>query len=276
MRGKRDAMPDPPSRRRRPSSPPSRSGGGAAGGGPLPTAALAVGVVVAGLGIGALISAFQNRGAPPQLGATSVPAVTPVPQPSPPSPLPTLAATPSPAPSKTASARPSPLASATPKAAATAAAPSPSPSAVPTAALPSALPLASASPAAHALPTVKPTPVAAAAPATAPPAAHPAPATGDPALALVRRYIQSLIAGDEAGAYTALGGTSSDRSLDLKEEAFLTKDARITAMRVSRADAAGETIDADITSGSGSYVATYRVMTGPNGPTITQHDFIKV
>jgi hypothetical protein len=274
MRGKREAMPDPPSRRRRTSSPPSRSGGGAAGGGPLPTAALAVGVVVAGLGIGALISAFQNRGAPPQLGATSVPAVTPVPQPSPPSPFPTLAATPSPAPSPTPTAAPrsSPLAPAAPKPAATAAAPSSSPSA---AALPSAAPLASASPP-HAAPTVKPTLPAAAAAATAPPAAHPVPASGDPALALVRRYIQSLIGGDEAGAYAALGGTSSDRSLDLKEEAFLGKDARITAMRVSRADAAGETIDADITSGSGSYVATYRVTNGPGGPTITQHDFIKV
>jgi hypothetical protein len=88
--------------------------------------------------------------------------------------------------------------------------------------------------------------------------------------------LQSLIAGDETAAYAALGGTSGDRSLDLKEEAFLDKDARITAMRVSRADASGETIDADIVTGRGSYVATFRVANGPSGPTITQHDFIKV
>jgi hypothetical protein len=82
-----------------------------------------------------------------------------------------------------------------------------------------------------------------------------------------------LIAGDENGAYAALGG---DRSLSLKEEAFLDKDARITSLRVSRSDASGVTIDADIVSGRGTYVATFHVTNGPNGPTITQHDYIKV
>ena len=98
----------------------------------------------------------------------------------------------------------------------------------------------------------------------------------DPNVALVRRYIQILIAGDEASAYAALGGTSSDRNLELKEEAFLDKDARITAIRVNHSDAAGVTIDADITSDSGSYRATFRVVTSANGPTITEHDFIKL
>jgi len=99
---------------------------------------------------------------------------------------------------------------------------------------------------------------------------------GDPAIALVRRYIDDLIAGDEAGAYAALGGTSSDRSLDLKEEAFLDKDARITSLRVSRADGSGATVDAEITSGHGSYVATFRVVYGPSGSIINQHDYIKI
>ena len=93
---------------------------------------------------------------------------------------------------------------------------------------------------------------------------------------MVRRYIGALIAGDETGAYAALGGTSSDRNLDLKEEAFLDKDARITSMRVSRSDATGTTVDAEITSGRGSYVATYRVTNGPNGSIISQHDYIKI
>jgi hypothetical protein len=88
----------------------------------------------------------------------------------------------------------------------------------------------------------------------------------------VRRYIESLIAGDETTAYGALGGTSSSPNLDLKEEAFLSKDARITALRSSKSDATGATVDAEITSGSGSYVATFRVVNG----IITQHDYIKI
>jgi len=92
----------------------------------------------------------------------------------------------------------------------------------------------------------------------------------DAATALVRRYIDDLIAGDESGAYAALGGTSSDRSLSLKEEAFLDKDAHITSIHVSRADASGATIDAEITSTRGSYVATFHVTSGPNGAIINQ------
>jgi hypothetical protein len=99
---------------------------------------------------------------------------------------------------------------------------------------------------------------------------------GDPAQVVVRRYIGDLIAGDEAGAYAALGGTSSDRTLDLKEEAFLDKDARITSIHVSRTDATGATVDAEITSGRGSYVATFHVTSGPNGSIINQHDYIKI
>jgi hypothetical protein len=101
----------------------------------------------------------------------------------------------------------------------------------------------------------------------------PKPAPVDPNIALVRRYLTSLIAGDESGAYAALGG---DRSQSLKEEAFLDKDARITSLRVSRSDASGVTIEADVVSGRGTYVATFRVTNGPGGPTITQHDYIKV
>ncbi len=270
-------MPEPPSRRRRSSSPPPPARGGGTGGGPLPTAALAIGVVVAGLGIGALISAFQNRGTLPQLGATSVPAVTPVPQPAFASPPPTLAPAPTAAPTGTPTPAPTaaPTTSPSPRSA------TPTPEPVPTAALPTiapseppaAKPSAVVTPAA--VPTLRPTPPPTPPPAVAPRAAV-APAATDPGLALVRRYLVSLIGGNEAAAYAALGGTSSDRSLDLKEEAFLDKDARITSMRITRADGAGETIDAEIASGSGSYVATYRVTNGPNGPTITQHDFIKV
>jgi hypothetical protein len=252
-------------------------------------AALIIGVIVAGLGIGALVSAFQNRGTLPELGATSVPLVTPVPQPAGPQPVVTLEPTappvPSPAPSATASPtpKPSPTASASPSPSATV---TPHATAAPSTAgaTPSPLAVASASP--HPVSTaalkpiivvVTPSPSPSARPTPAASARLPIPASPtDPALALVRRYIEDLIAGDETGAYAALGGTSSDRTLDLKEEAFLDKDARITSMRVSRSDGTGATVDADITSAHGSYAATFRVTYGPNGSIISQHDYIKI
>ena len=117
------------------------------------------------------------------------------------------------------------------------------------------------------LPTVRP---------AASTAARPVLPNAETALALVRRYLEDVIGGDETGAYATLGGTSSDRSLDLKEEAFLDKDARITSMRVSRSDAAGATVDAEITSGHGSYVATFHVTYRPSGSIISQHDYIKI
>jgi hypothetical protein len=102
------------------------------------------------------------------------------------------------------------------------------------------------------------------------------PNPAEAATSLVRRYIDDLIAGDEAGAYAALGGTSSDRNLSLKEEAFLDKDAHITSLRVSRNDPTGATVDAEISSTRGSYVATFHVINGPNGISINQHDYIKI
>jgi hypothetical protein len=241
--------------------------------------ALIIGVIVAGLGIGALISAFQNRGTIPELGATSAPAVTPIPQPRAPSPRLTLPPTPSPSPvpSRSPAPSPSPAPSAVPSpvpSPSPPAKPSPTPQPTPTAG-PTATPLPSTAPA-----TSAPTPAASVKPATVapPPTARPtfAPSPALAATALVRRYIDDLIGGDEAGAYAALGGTSSDRSLDLKEEAFLDKDARITSIRASRTDATGTTVDAEITSGRGSYVATFHVVNGPGGVIINQHDYIKI
>jgi hypothetical protein len=111
----------------------------------------------------------------------------------------------------------------------------------------------------------------AAAAASAPPA-RPVASTADAALALTRKYLDSLIAGDETSAFAALGGTSSDRNLDLKEEAFLDKDARITSIRASRSDATSATVDAEIATNRGSYVATFHIANG----IITQHDYIKI
>jgi hypothetical protein len=119
-----------------------------------------------------------------------------------------------------------------------------------------------------------PPPAQTALPSYARPAVSTAP--GDTAVALVRRYITDLAAGDEAGAYAALGGTASDRSLDLKEEAFLDKDAHITSIRVTRSDGSGATVDAEITSDHGSYATTFHVTYGPSGSIIDKHDYIKI
>jgi hypothetical protein len=258
-------------------------------------AALIIGVIVAGLGIGALVSAFQNRGTLPELGATSIPQVTPVPQLTGPQPqitlAPTAAPSPSPTPSPTPSPKPSPSANPSPT-------PSPSPSpaasvtpratAAPSAAASgaTAVPLAAASASPRPVSTAALKPIIVVVTPSPSPSTRPTavasvhltvPASSaDPALALVRRYIEDLIAGDETGAYAALGGTSSDRTLDLKEEAFLDKDAHITSMRVSRSDGTGATVDAAITSAHGSYAATFHVTYGPNGSIITQHDYIKI
>lgn len=251
-------------------------------------AALIIGVIVAGLGIGALVSAFQSRGTLPEL-ASSLPAVTPVPQPSvqpvirrsptptpKPTPSPTASASPSPSPAPTPSAKPSPTpaATVTPTAAPTASpvptiAPSAPPRPTPTAAKAAVAALAAVpSPVA----SVRPSATAVPAP-VAPAAVRPPPSPAEAAVSVVRRYIDALIAGNESSAYAALGGTSSDRGLDLKEEAFLDKDARITSMRASRSDGSGTTVDAEIVSNRGSYVATFHVT---NGNIINQHDYIKI
>jgi hypothetical protein len=131
-----------------------------------------------------------------------------------------------------------------------------------------------------AVPTVLPAVRSPAPPAQSPLPSYARPAAsatpGDTAVALVRRSITDLMGGDEAGAYAALGGTASDRSLDLKEEAFLDKDAHITSIRVTRTDGSGATVDAEITSDHGSYATTFHVTYGPSGSIIDKHDYIKI
>jgi hypothetical protein len=92
----------------------------------------------------------------------------------------------------------------------------------------------------------------------------------------VRRYLVALINGNESGAYAALGGSSGDRGLSLKEETFVDKDTRITSIRTTKSDASGATVEVEISSTRGTYFATYHVATGANGTIIDQHDYIKV
>jgi hypothetical protein len=249
-------MSDPTPRKRRSQSPPP-----ARGGSPLPWVALVIGVIVAGLGIGALISAYQNRGTPPpQLGA-GIPPVTPVPQPSAApdeSPLAMPSATPSPEPTASPSPSPKPTPSPTPVPTSSPTA-SPAPTPAPDA-TPSPAPTASATPVATAPPTVKPA-AAPAAPAAEPHAAPEATAT-------VRRYLDAVIGGNtsSAAAMLAPGGT-------VKEAAVLDNASHVTSVRVTRSDATGSFVDAEIATSSGSYIATFHVTAGG---TIDQHDYIKV
>jgi hypothetical protein len=91
----------------------------------------------------------------------------------------------------------------------------------------------------------------------------------------VRRYLANLMAGNETAAFADLGKMPGNRS-DLSEEAFIDRGTRITAVRTTSLDANGATVEVELTSGRGSYFATYHVTNGPSGPVIDQHDYIKV
>lgn len=291
-------------RRRRPTSPPPPSGGG----GWIGTAVIALGVAVAGLGIGVLLAAYQQRSKTPDTStiatatqaptlapipkasrlpiaiATIVPRHTPRPSPTPsPSVAPSPSATPSAAPTATATAKPTVKPSATPSAVPTHA-PTPAPTITP-AQHATVKPLSETAAPRRSPPPVPPTitpaivarataiptpmPVATIAPPTPPVSAMAAAASG-----VVRRYIDALVRGDESTGYTLLGGSGNGATLS--EESFLDPSAHITALRAKRIDDSNASVEVDITSAKGSYSANYRVTAGPRGPYITQHDFIKV
>ena len=92
----------------------------------------------------------------------------------------------------------------------------------------------------------------------------------------MRRYLNSLIAGNEDSAYAALGGRSGDPGLALKEEAFIDRGTRITSVRTRSADRTSATVDVELSTNRGTYFATFHVNSGPSGAYIDQHDYIKV
>jgi len=297
-------MPDPPRRRR---SAPSRRSSSATGSNIVPTIVLGLGVVVVGLGIGAFLSALQHKGSTRTTSTTTfargVPVVTPVARPSrgpvavatlvahptpTATPSPTAAPKPTPHPTAAATTRPKPTATPRPRATAT-------PAATPAAAATSSAALAAATPApATPAPVRRRTPppvVITPAPAqtplviTPPPhrapasqrVAQAAPATGmrGEAEATVRRYITALVHGNESAAYAALGASPGDPNARLSEEAFVDPGTRIVSMRTNAADASGATVEVELSSSRGTYFATYHVRSGPNGPVIDQHDYIR-
>jgi hypothetical protein len=90
----------------------------------------------------------------------------------------------------------------------------------------------------------------------------------------VRRYLADLIAGNENAAYAELGKSPGEGGLS--EEAFIDRNTRVMSVRTTHTDANSATVEVEISSGRGNYVATYHVVNGPNGPVIDQHDYIKV
>jgi hypothetical protein len=266
-------MSDPAPRRRRTNTPPpSRNGS------PLPWIALVIGVIVAGLGIGALISAFQNRGTPNL--PPSAPTVTAVPQATPESPAPapletvmpipsptgTPPPTPAPHPTRKATASPGPTATATPSASAvTPPSVAPSATAAPTPP-PTIEPTAKPVPVATAVPTRAPTPVPTPTPTAAPTVAPtPKPASGPDAV--VRRYLDALMAGDVGGAGALL--TSGNPH----EAAFVDPNARITSVRTTQSDGSGSTVLAEIATPRGTYLATFHVTAAGK---IDQHEIVEL
>jgi hypothetical protein len=240
---------------------------------------MGLGVVIAGLGIGALVAVFMQHNAdklPPVALATLAPA-TPAP------------ARPTPPPIAIATIEPP----RTPR-------PSPSPSLRPTigpsaAAAPSRK-LLPAGPAAARVAVVTPAPAPAATstrppePSSTAPAASPtsaAPATpvvvtasaspetqsvyDEHATAVVRRYLDALIRGDEKTAYDALGGSGT-----LSEQTFLDPSAHIVSVKVTRIDASNASVGCEVAAAKGNYYVTFRVTAATSGPYIATHDYIKV
>ena len=123
--------------------------------------------------------------------------------------------------------------------------------------------------------TPQPTPVPTAPPTTIVRVSGP-PTFAVQAQATVRRYIDALIAGNENGAYAALGASPGDANARLSEEAFVDRGTRITSMRTTSVNASGATVEVEMASSRGTYYGTYHVTNGSAGPVIDQHDYIKV
>jgi len=228
---------------------------------------LFAGVIIAGLGIGALLSAFAARRAPaPATRNTPIVVVhtpTPVASVAQVTTAPTVSPTPAAAATKRAvTARPA-TASPTPSAA-----PSPTPTPTPRVTVtptPRVTVTPTRTPAA--IVTRAPTPIPTVAQAVTPAAADRQSAYAE---SLVRRFLEAVAHGDDATAYSTLGSTSG--SLD--EVQFLDPSMRITSVSSSRAASGGTNVQVDLRTVRGQYFGTFSV--DPSGTRITQHTVIPV
>ena len=95
------------------------------------------------------------------------------------------------------------------------------------------------------------------------------------AVSVVNSYLRALIAGDEAGAFAALGGTAGDKGLSLGEEQFLDGRSRIVSMRAKQLGKASASVEVELQSAKGLYYGTYRVDESGAKAIIESHEFIK-
>jgi len=274
-----------------------RTSRGRRAGGPsepsLPLVPLLVGVIVAGLAIGALFSSLGSKAGggpsatPPPVVAVATPGQErPTPMPYEPTPVPrrrlrtpdpALAPMPTSDPDATPRAEPSPTVApptARPRRTARPATPEPTEPPEPTA--------APATPRPRAIRSAVPvgalaTPAAAGTPASA--AAGPDPgATGFPhdAEELVRSYYSALRASDPAAAYAALGAPvgGGKHGESTAPEAMVGPDTRIIRVE-ARGGADASAVDVSFRSDGVTYFGHYIVERTPAGPVIRSHDVIR-
>jgi hypothetical protein len=116
--------------------------------------------------------------------------------------------------------------------------------------------------------TSKPIAVATPAPAAPTPAAPPKASTGEPAVSLVRSYLEALAHGDRTTASTYLAGGSPS-------ETFMNGEAQIESVRSAPGSNSGYQVTADVKSGGVEYYGTFTVVPGPSGLQIVDHYWIK-
>ncbi len=209
---------------------------------------LFAGVIIAGLGIGALLSAFAARHIPAPVQSNTPLVVMHTPTPIAAATQTRVTATPSPTPRATAkpastatskpSAKPTPTATATSK---------PTPTPAQTEKPPVAATVTkTATPAPTSTPTPARTPVPTAAAAVA--------VQSSPAEALVRKFLEAVAHGDDTTAYGTLGGTAP-----LGEAQFLDPTMRITSMTTGRSPAGGTNVQVEFRTSRGEYFGTFVV-----------------
>lgn len=213
-------------------------------------------VIIAGLGIGALLSAFAARHSPAPVAKSSPVVVVHTPTPAA---AKVVAQHPTQEPTVTVTATPE-AASPSPESAT----PTPSPSA--TTAAPTQRPSATPSPkksvAARrvvAQDTAPPQNVA-------PPAA--APPGDEAATSLVRRYLEAVAHGNDGAARSALGGDSAPEDVQ-----FLDPSLQITSLSATRKGGITE-VQAEFRTAKGQYFGTFNV--DRSGTRIMQHELIPV
>jgi hypothetical protein len=104
--------------------------------------------------------------------------------------------------------------------------------------------------------------------ATSAPAAPPKASAGEPAVSLVRSYLEALARGDRATASAYLAGGSAS-------ETFMSGQAQIESIRSTPGSNSGYQVTADVKSGGVEYYGTFTVVPGPSGLHIVDHYWIK-